>query len=764
MAPDKGSRLKRARAWAIPLAGDTGASRIEKRSEWFVAFSSFLTVSLEAEWEARRYFLWLAPLTFSGVLLYFAADEEPALWAGPSLGILAASSFWLVRDRGRLARGLCLSVLAASFGFSVGSIRTHFVDAPILKDTVLGQFSATIETIDWSEKGARLQLRDFSIRREIDGNWPYRVRASLAGHPSIQPGDRISGVIRLQPPPFPARPGGYDFARDAYFARIGGVGSILGTVMRQPDAEPTGFVLLIMSYVDRGRIALTERIYRSIGGQSGAVTAALFTGKRGYITDATNDALRAAGIYHVISISGLHMVLVAGMVFGIFRLVFALIPGLALVYPVKRWSAALAMIGALAYDIFAGSEVATERSLVMVLIMFGAILLGRRALSMRNLVIASLVIMVIEPESLLGPSFQMSFAAVAALVAAFEKVQRPSEFQADMAQPISGPRPKGPPPSMMDRLIGWIVSHVKTVFLTTVLCEAATGPFSAFHFQRIQPLGMIGNGLTIPLVEGLAMPIGFFGVLAIPFGLDRYFWQAAGYCVSAMLWVSDRVATIPFATHTLPAISLAAVLWLVFGMCWILLWSTRLRFFGILPVFIGLVIGISAQKADIVVARDGQGLAARGPDGQLAVMGKGTSAFVVAQWLAADGDMRQPNDPTLKQSPLCDATGCVSKLPHNGSVFLTLRTSDLSEDCEAAKVLVTPLQAPADCAALTIDKPMLQARGSIELVPDTKGSYFIRGARTPDYNRPWSLKPVKPANPVQLSEPDDPTIIPIQPR
>jgi competence protein ComEC len=304
------------------------------------------------------------------------------------------------------------------------------------------------------------------------------------------------------------------------------------------------------------------------------------------------------------------------------------------------------------------------------------------------------------------------------------------------------------------------------VCITTLLCEAATGPFSAFHFQRIQPLGAIGNGLTIPLVEGLAMPIGFFGVLAMPFGLDRPFWWVAGACVDLMLFVSNHVAMIPFATHTLPAISLPAVLCLVLGMVLIVLWSTRLRWVGIGPVVIGLLVALTGQRADIVVARDGQGIAARGPDGTLTIMGKGTSSFVVAQWLAADGDMRQPNDPSLKKGPLCNATGCVTPLSDGKALTLTLRETDFSDDCAVAQVLVTPLFAPDPCAPITIDKTVLQSRGSVELVPDGKGSYTLRGARSADYNRPWSPKPILSPQPAPAPDAEgmDPTQDPITPR
>ena len=642
----------------------------------------------EAEAAARRPFLWLAPLAMLGVLLYFSADEEPQYWATLGLSLLLGLALFAFREARKSVRYGLAASLTVALGFSSASLRTLRSDAPILQDSLIGRFEAVVETVDWSASGGRLLLRPLKLQSHTLG-LPFRIRATIAGRQSVSPGDHIGGMIRLMPPPQPARPGGYDFAREAYFARIGGVGSILGALQILPPVE-MDWRLSVMTAVDRLRLSLTDRIAHAIGGQSGAVAAALFTGKRGYISDQTNDELRAAGIYHVVSISGLHMVLAAGMVFFLVRGFLVLLPGVPLRYPIRQWAAACAMIGATAYDIFAGSEVATERSLIMTLILFGAILVGRRALSMRNLVFSAFVILIIEPESVLGPSFQMSFAAVAALIAAFERLPPPADRHPALMAPTSPYREK-PPAGLLQRIGQWLITHARTVFLTTLLAEAATGPFSAFHFQRFQPLGLIGNALTIPLIESLAMPIGFIGVAAIPFGLDGPFWKIMGYSVDVMLYVSTLVASTPFATRALPAISIASVLCLSLGLLWLTLWSTRLRLVGVVPVLIGIAMAFHGTRPDIVVARDGLSLAARGPDGQLAVMGKGASSFVVTQWLSADGDMRQPTDPTVRRGPLCNATGCIAKLKDGQTITLTLLKRDLTEDCRLAAVLITPL-------------------------------------------------------------------------
>ncbi len=765
MQKDGPPPFKRARTAAKALEGFREQVATRSAGELLAALRLALAACIEAEATARRPFLWLAPLAILGVLFYFAADEEPALWAPLtlSMGLMVALFRW--REARASLRYTLLALLAVAIGFSSATLRTIRTDAPILHDGMIGRYEAIVESIDWSAKGGHLLLRPLVLQNRTLG-LPFRIRATVAGHPALKPGDHIAGTIRLMPPPQPARPGGYDFARDAYFARIGAVGSLLGTVTVLGPA-PMDWTLRLMTDVDRLRLSLTDRIAQAVGGQSGAVAAALFTGKRGYISDTTNDVLRAAGIYHVVSISGLHMVLAAGMVFFLVRGFLVLLPGVALRYPVKQWAAASAMLGAVAYDIFAGSEVATERSLIMTLILFGAILVGRRALSMRNLVFSAFVILLIEPETVLGPSFQMSFAAVAALIAAFERLPPAPNRHPVVVSLIHTPVKEGPPAGFFQRMRQWFFNHARTVFLTTLLAEAATGPFSAFHFQRFQPLGLIGNSLTIPLIESLAMPIGFIGMLAIPFGLDGPFWKIMGYSVDLMLDVSTLVASVPFATRALPAISIASVICLSLGLLWLTLWSTRLRLIGMAPVLLGILMAVSGSKPDVVVARDGLSVAARGPDGRLAVMGKGASEFVVAQWLSADGDMRQPTDPSVRRGPLCNATGCIAKLTDGQTLTLTLQPRDLAEDCALASVLITPLAAPNDCRATAIDQTLSAALGSIELLPKGDGHYAIHGARSPTYNRPWSPKAVSVAAdgvPPPPQEPEDPTQRPLTPR
>ena len=746
-----GARGARAYADALVAQGQPlrGMSLRAKLSELWPVFSILMT----RENDARRPFLFLAPAAMAGVLLYFIADEEPSLYA--PLAALIPVALLILYGLRRPTRELLYFglVLAALFtGFAVATFRTQRVDAPIINDISIAPLIGVVQTIDVRPDGARLVIKPIDIAGQREA-LPDTVRVTMASTPLFEAGAKIRATARLLPPPGPVRPGGYDFARDAYFNKIGGVGSVLGKVTVLSVRHPVSLRFDFIAMIDRYRNHLATRIANAIGGQAGAVSAALITGKRGAISEETNEDLRAAGIYHVVSISGLHMVLVAGMIFFIVRFCLVLIPGLALRFKVKSGAAVAAMIGAIAYDIFAGSEVATERSLFMTLALFGAILVGRPALSMRNLVFAALIIIAMEPESILGPSFQMSFAAVAALIAAFEKIpsasmQRVQKSQQENERKTSINR------TIIDRAGLGLFRHVKAIILTTCLAEIATAPFALYHFQRFQPLGLIGNMFTIPLVEMVAMPAGFIGLLALPFGLDAPVWRFMGYGVGAMLALSRYVSELPYASIVISAISPSSLLFVSAGMIWIYLWSTSLRWFGLLPVIIGFIFATLTAHPDFYIARDGASLAARGSDGRLNVMGRGLTEFTVAQWLSADGDARPSDDPSLKQGAFCSSSGCVMTNTKGEKIVLGLTRDDLDEDCKIASILITPYYAPQACSkALVIDREVVDRYGAVALYRDesakseklNSNTYRIEGARDPAKNRPWMRSALRSA-------------------
>ena len=301
------------------------------------------------------------------------------------------------------------------------SLRTARVAAPVLDRIRIVSLQGFVEEVDLRTVGARMVIGVVSADGMPQEKVPRRVRVTTRNTPDVAAGDYVELKARLLPPSRAALPGGYDFARDAFFAGVGAVGSTLGPIQRLP---PPGDASLGPALQRRRSIrratALALRVNAIIGGDEGAIAAAMVTGKRDFLSNDAKDLIREAGIFHIITISGVQMTLVAGIIFVVTRRLLALSPTLALQYPIKKWAAAVAMAGSVFYDIATGSRVGTERALIMTLIVLGAVIMDRRALTMRNLAFAVLAVVAIEPEAILGVSFQLSFAAVAALVAVME--------------------------------------------------------------------------------------------------------------------------------------------------------------------------------------------------------------------------------------------------------------------------------------------------------------------------------------------------------
>jgi len=712
---------------------------------------------LTREVAQRRLFPWIAVAFGLGILLFFQA-EEPSLAAPLAGGILSMTAAWLCR-RSFAALALLIGLTAVFMGFLAGAVRIRAVDAPVLARTTIASVSGFIETVEERGQGRRLLLRVQRIEGIPADATPRYVRVTTRAGDHLAPGQFVNAKARLLPPPQPAWPGGYDFGRDARFREIGAVGSLLGTAKALDPPEGRPWLLAAAARIDAARNALTERIASAIGGSAGGVGAALVTGKRGLIGEPTNDVLRAAGIYHTVSISGLHMVLAAGTFFWLIRACLALFSAAALLWPVKKIAALAAMVGASAYCVFTGADVATERSLVMTLVMFGAVLADRPALSIRNLSVAALLVLVREPEALLGPSFQMSFGAVAALTAVAPLLSRISASD----KPAT---PLGP-------ALRWMARQGIGLFATTLVASLATAPFAAYHFQTVNPYGLIGNALALPLVSVVVMPAALLGVLAYPFGLDRPVWQVMGFAVNRVLDVSAWVGGIDGASLTVPALGLGALALMSAALLLLTLPASSLRWLALLPMGAGLAVA-TPNRYDVFIDREGAGAAIRHAGGMLTLVGR-PSDFVTEQWLRADGDGRRAGDDSLRREAHCDRGGCVVEGADRHSVAFVQDIAALEEDCRRATVILTKLKAPPRCdAGLVIDREALAARGAttlrflsgdrVEIRSVRKGTKIASLARaeippTPETkNRPQAVRPVPeqdlPEEEVSSDEPD----------
>jgi len=433
------------------------------------------------------------------------------------------------------------------------------------------------------------------------------------------------------------------------------------------------------------------------------------------------------------------MVLAAGVVFWLVRAGLALVPALALAWPIKKIAAGAAMLGVTAYCAFSGWDVAAERALIMTLVMLGAILVDRPALSMRNLALAAMLALAREPEALLGPSFQMSFGAVAGLIACAPLLDG-RVFRTDSQSRIA-------------RAASWLATAVVGTLATTLVAQIATAPFATYHFQTMQPFGLVGNALTLPLVSLAVMPAAVLGMLAYPFALDRPVWWLMGLAVRGMLDISAWIAGFGQANVVLPAFGTGALALLAVALLVATLPVSRLRLLALLPAGLGLALAASPTRYDIYIDRDGAGAAVRGKDGRLVVLGR-PPGFVLEQWLKADGDGRRPETVTGAVGPRCDRLGCTVLALDGRAVALVTDKRAFPEDCARADILISRLRAPPGCAApLIADRSFLAAQGATAIRLGATGPEVAstRGAGPP---KPWQPRPpATAAMPAAASEP-----------
>jgi competence protein ComEC len=514
---------------------------------------------------------------------------------------------------------------------------------------------------------------------------PHRVRLTLLGAKSVaaaQPGAVVSVTAMLRPPPEPALPHGYDFARWAYFQGLGGVGFTYGAPKPLEAAPPPGLMDQIGTRVEDLRMAMTRRVEAAIPGTDGSVAAALITGERGEIDDEDVQAYRDSGLAHVLSISGLHLALAGLGVFWVLRAILALFPAIALTQPIKKWAAVAAFLSSSFYLAISGGGAPAVRSYLMLSMMLLGVLADRPALSMRAVALAALALLAFTPESLVDPGFQMSFAAVIGLIALAEwGSSRPRDDAAAVG-----------------RFAWWWRKgrrYVVGMVLASMVATLATTPFAIYHFDRAAAYSVLANFLAEPVVAFIIMPSAAFAVIAMPFGLETAPLHLMGWGVHVMTSIAHWVAELPGATTLLRAWPVSALMAIVFGGLWIALWRRRWRWFGFAPIALGLALTAASAPPDIFIPRDGQSLAVRGTDGRLVILGTRPDEYTATQWMLRDGDRRDVA--AARAGAQCDEVGCTAKTADGRVVAFSMRAAALVEDCSRANIVVSAVPIRRDC-------------------------------------------------------------------
>ncbi len=678
--------------------------------------------------ERERWILWL-PVAFGlGVALYFALPSEPPGWVVPLtlpfaglLCVYLAKRARAVRVSG-LGAALALGLIVLLLGFGISQWRTFQVEAPVLERRGAYMIEGEILLVEPKVRGERLLLGNAEIEGLAPEVIPKRLRFTRrSSDPPLYPGDRIRARAMLMPPSAPSEPHGFDFARRAFFEQLGAVGYSLKQPTLLMRAEGWRLATALASL----RQALAADISAVIEGPPGAVATALLTGLRGAIPDHVWHDMQAAGMAHLLAISGLHLGLVAGTVFFAIRILLVLIPPLALRLPTKKIAAMTALLVALIYLLLTGATVPTQRAFIMTALMLLAVMLDRNPFSMRLVAWSAFAVLVLQPESLLGASFQMSFAAVIALIAVYETGV-------------------GRPPAGAAGLDWRLFMYVAGVVLTTVIASAATAPLAVYHFGRLPTFSILANVLAVPLTAFWIMPLGLIGMLLLPFGLAGWCLALMGFGIDVMLDIAAWTASVPGAVVTVPRPPLASLVLVLLGGLWLALWRTGWRRLGFAPIAVGLLLAAAHRQPDILIDARGLLIAARLDDDRLTLSPWKKDSWVTDGWLRGAGQAEPvpwPDEGRLQSQALrCDISSCIYRRAGHRVAFTRLAEA-LPEDCSRNDLVISYPRIEICLTGTPLIGPgALRASGGLAfwLEPGKIKQLSVRETRG---DRPWVTSP-----------------------
>lgn len=706
-------------------AADAGVTPDSRRAPMGAALAGWLAAAVAAEHD--RWILWLPVLIGLGIGLYFSLPFEPVPWLGPlcCLAIVALGRGG-TGSAGRRWIWL-IGCGAVAVGFTAAQVRTLTITAPVLAEKIGPRdVEGRIVRVERPGPRVRVTLDEVEIEGLSVDATPARVRVSLGGsQPSLAPGDRVRLLAVLSPPPPPSAPGAFDFQRQSFFNRLGATGFGLGPA-NVLSSKPRALDVVLAGV--RNRIDTVIRT--SVDPPAAAVIVALLTGERAGIPTPVLADIRDAGLAHLLAISGLHIGLVAAFLFAAVRTGLCLVPSLALRRPIKKWAAIAALVGAGAYAAVAGATIPSQRAFIMVAVVFLGVLFDRQAISMRLVAVAATAVLVSQPESLLGASFQLSFAAVVALIAVYDLVRRERL------------------PQLGDGLLARVLTYLGFVALTTIVATLATAPFAVFHFQRLAVFGLPANLIAVPLMAMWVMPLGVGALAAMPLGLAAPFLLAMGWGVDVIIAVADIVAGWPGAVATLPAMPLAGLVCLSLGGLWLCLWRGPWRLAGGLVLVAGWMSLAIVEPPDLLVDGRGRMIGVFDPGGAgLTVSPARGGRFERASWLQRAGLREASPWPGTEITAgdrrwiRCDGLGCIVEMKDR-TVALMFRPEAADDDCRLADVVVSlvPVRGSCPTPALVVDRFDLWREGAHGIWLAADDDIRVRSVNGVRGDRPWVLR------------------------
>jgi competence protein ComEC len=670
-----------------------------------------------AEWieaERGRFVLLLPVAMGAAILLYFDLPAEPKLALAavlPAGGLAALAAVW----RWPLARFAAALLLAGALGFGRAEWRTAAQPPLITVPYGAPEVTGKVASVDLLPVGRRVTLAAASL----DGVAPLarnlRIRLRNDDATPLLVGDTVALRAKLFRLDRPAYPGAWDFGRDAYFEDLGASGFALGDVTVTATATPDA----ISAWLRRLREAIAAKILMVLPVPTGAVAVTLLTGFEQTMPAAERQNFIAAGLAHILAVAGLHVGIVMGLVFGATKFLITRSERLTLRLPVKAVAAVAALAGGAAYAALTGAHLPILRSLAMAALVTLGVCAGRRAISLRGLALAAAIIMLATPEAVIGVSFQMSFSAVAALIAGYAAAQ--GLFSRIAAQNSAPARLGG---------------HVLALAYTSLLAGGASMPFAAYQFQQIQPYWILANLVAVPLTALWIMPLGLLALALMPLGLAPLALLPMGWGIAVIVWLTARIAAWPDAMLRISPMPGAAILCFAAGLAWLCVFRTSwVRLAGLAPMLACLVLYAAARPPDVLVSPDARLIAVRAPPGILLLRQNKAETYTLASWAPVwAGASVVPLDPAAAPAgAACDAAGCVLAA---GRVFLAV-APPLS--CPPVPLVVAPVPLHGACAApgtIVIDRFSVWRNGAIAAWLSPRGTK-IRSDRQAQGSRPW---------------------------
>lgn len=713
----------------MATGGADGVARVpitRVATQQFVRLRDRVEARLEAERDQLP--LWLPVALGAGVAAWFVLPDARA-WGAVLAACGAAAGVALALGAGgRASRLLLIGAVAVALGLALVWWQAERRSAPVLAGPAIVDLTGRVERV---EPLAARDLVRVTLAPQGRSDLPPRVRVNLAT--ADAPAGLTTGAVvklgaRLMPPAAPAVPGAYDFARVAWFQGLGATGRGFAPVeILTPGAKESNL-----------RSRLSAHIRERLPGSAGGIAAALATGDQGGVGEEDAEAMRRSGLAHLLSVSGLHITAVVAAVMLVVLRLLALSPGLALNWRLPLVAAGAGALAAVGYTLLTGAEVPTIRSCVAALLVLVALALGREAITLRLVAAGAVVVLLFWPEALAGPSFQLSFAAVTAIVALHEHPAMRCWF---------GPREAG----WFER--AW--RGLASLLLTGLVVEIALIPIGLYHFHKAGVYGALANIVAIPLTTFVVMPAEALALLLDAVGLGAPLWWVTGHALDLLLWIARSTAGAPGAVAALPGMPGGAYALTVAGGLWLALWRTRWRRLGLVPIAAGMLWALTTPPPDLLVTGDGRHLAVRTATRDLAILrdraGDYTRSLLSENGGSADAPLllAEQADARCNRDACLTRAGAWTVLATRSPYMIDVRT--LATACAGVDIVVSDRRLPRSCRPrwLKLDRPALARTGGVAIAG--RAVHTVRAAGD---LHPWRHPPtVTPNGSARLSRP-----------